>query len=73
MNFLDLYFVYASLILNLYNLISDDEEGSEILQHAGNFLSKRSEYLPRGLIDIGKVKDANCSNKFDVSGFFVIS
>ncbi|XP_046854395.1 U3 small nucleolar RNA-associated protein 18 homolog [Xenia sp. Carnegie-2017] len=43
----------------------DDDEGSEILQHAGNFLSKKSEYLPRGLIDIGKVKDANCSNKFD--------
>ena len=46
----------------------DDEEDSEILQQTGNVLSKMSDYLPRGVIDIGRMKDANYSKPLNVSG-----
>ena len=62
-------FVYLSQIK--YPLLSldeeEDQEDNEILQRAGNFISKQSDHLPKGIIDIGKVKDANCSKPFDVS------
>ncbi|XP_028402365.1 U3 small nucleolar RNA-associated protein 18 homolog [Dendronephthya gigantea] len=43
----------------------DSQDENEILQHAGYLISKSTEHLPKGIIEIGKVKDANCSKPFD--------
>lgn len=45
----------------------EDEDADEILLHAGNLLSAKSDSLPRGIIDIGTLKDANCSKPLNVS------
>jgi hypothetical protein len=48
----------------------EDQEDNEILQRAGSFISKKTDHLPKGIIDIGNMKDANCSKPFDVSEVF---
>ena len=43
----------------------EDQDDNEILQHAGSYISKKTNHLPKGIIDISKLKDANCSKPFD--------
>ncbi|RMX55645.1 hypothetical protein pdam_00001664 [Pocillopora damicornis] len=39
--------------------LSEDEEEDLILQRAGNLLTKKANNLPRGILDIKRIKDAN--------------
>mgnify|MGYP002804420932 FL=1 len=50
----------------------EDQDDNEILQHAGSYISKKMNHLPKGIIDISKLKDANCSKPFDVSEVFYL-
>ncbi len=41
----------------------DEEEGSGILQRTGNLLEASTEHLPRGFLDLKRMKDANRAKK----------
>jgi hypothetical protein len=45
---------------------SDDEREEEILQRTGNYLASKSEMLPKGILNIKRVKDANSAKPSNV-------
>lgn len=55
-------------------LLADDDEDEEengILQRAGGLISEKTDHLPKGILDIGKLNDANCSKPFLVSEIYL--
>lgn len=55
------------------NLTGSDDEEDEILQRTGNYLATKSDVLPKGILNIKRVKDANSEKPSNVSTLVLIT
>ena len=55
------------IIYSVITIVGEDEEQDEVLLRTGNYLSEKSPALPKGILDVTRVKDANCSKPSTVS------
>ena len=46
---------------------SEDDEDASVLTRAGRLLTGKADYLPSGIVDITRVKDANIDKPSNVS------
>lgn len=46
---------------------SEDDEGDSVLKQAGRLLTGKADYLPSGILDITRIKDANIDKPSNVS------
>ena len=50
----------------------DEDEEDELLQRTGNYLSKKADLLPKGVLDVTRVKDANAAKPSNVRYIFAV-
>ena len=46
---------------------SEDDEDDSVLKRAGRLLTGKADYLPSGILDITRIKDANIDKPSNVS------
>ena len=46
---------------------SEDDEDDSVLTRAGRLLTRKADYLPSGIVDITRIKDANIDKPSNVS------
>ena len=46
---------------------SEDDEDDSVLTRAGRLLTGKADYLPSGIVDITRIKDANIDKPSNVS------